>query len=100
MWLKDDTCRKVVEDSWKADSIGNIKDFEATVARCGSNLSRWNKENNGNLQKQIKEKRKKYERLLMHIKGFEDNVAVEVCRKQLNELEEKEEIFKGQKVYG
>ena len=36
----------------------------------------------------------------MNIKGFKDNVAVEVCRKQLNELEEKEEIFKGQKVYG
>ena len=29
----------------------------------------------------------------MNIRGLEDNVATEVCRKQLNELEEKKEFF-------
>ena len=56
MWTRDDSCSQVVEESWKQSRIGNFKNLADTVARCGVNLTKWNKVHYCNLQNLIKKK--------------------------------------------
>ena len=71
VWTKDDSCSKVVEERWKKGTIDNFKDLARSVAKCGDYLAKWNKENYGNLQNQIKAKQKKLVSLLTMIRGIE-----------------------------
>ena len=58
MWIADDSCRKVIEETWKQRNIGDFKALAEMVARCGMNLTKWNKTHYSNLQMLIKGKQK------------------------------------------
>ena len=80
MWVKDETCRKVVDESWKGGSDKSFIDLAGSVKICRHSLAKWNKKVYRNLQNQIKQKRLELERLHTKVKCPDDNVVIKDCK--------------------
>ena len=91
--MNNKECQKVTLEGWNGGSINNSIDLVGSVERCGHLLAKWNKDVFGNLQHKIKQKQMEMEKLLIKVNCVEDNIAIKVCMKQLDELVQNEEIL-------
>lgn len=55
MWLRDNSCKEVVENAWKSSASGSSLDvWEKKVQAMASGLGNWNKHHFGSVQQQLR----------------------------------------------
>ena len=93
MWTRHVGYEVVITDGWTKDRVTNFEGLSKGVQQCGASLSRWNKEVIGNIQHRIKQKEAELEALLCGVTSLEDIGEIDRCKKDLQELTLREEIF-------
>lgn len=83
MWAGEEKCREIIEESW---SFGvrstDLEGIMNKIARCGVQLSAWNKNVYGNVQKILMEAKHKLEELQAQDLVFVSREEVERARKE------------------
>ncbi|PKA50374.1 hypothetical protein AXF42_Ash013463 [Apostasia shenzhenica] len=94
MWLRDPSCSKVVESSWRtAFKPQDRTNLLGNLAAVGKALSNWNRESFGHIQNAIQKTQKSLEhtnKLPISQDRLKEKMALQ---SQLNELLEREEIL-------
>ena len=73
MWVKEEECQRVISENWNGSAIRSFKELVDSVKRCGHHLAKWNRENFGNWEYQIKQKKVKVKELLMRVNSMADS---------------------------
>ena len=93
MWTRRDECRDIIRAAWN-DSVNlyNSNGMVMGLRQCADELSRWNKSVFGLVPRQIQNKRKAFNELVLRDHDGSNSCEINKLRKEINDLLDYEEI--------
>ena len=73
--------------------VSNFKELSEGMQKCGDMLLRWNAEAFSNIGSKIRKKKIELGRLIAKVDRLHDTKAIMNCRRDLEELRQREEIM-------
>ncbi|XP_030929385.1 uncharacterized protein LOC115955407 [Quercus lobata] len=94
MWTRRDECRDIIRTVWN-DSVNlySPNGMVAGLKQCADDLSRWNGEVFGRVPRQIQNKRRVLNELVLRVHDGSNGYEINKIRKEINDLLECEEIM-------
>ena len=92
MWLSDQGCSKIVEAVWYARGMDDpIFRIVHKIEKCGKELMKWNKDQFGNVQALLKQKRKELIHVEKEAMRTSQNFRLLELKKEIESLVDKEQ---------
>ena len=94
MWTRRDDCRDIIRAVWNdSENLFNPNGMVMGLRQCVDDLSRWNKSVFGLVPRQIQNKRKAFNDLVLRDYDGRNGYEINKLRKELNDLLDYEEIM-------
>ena len=93
IWVRHEGCEEVVKECWSNRVVSNFKELSEGMQKCGDMLLIWNIEAFGNIGSEIRKKEIELGRLIAKVDRLHDTNAIMNCRRDLEELRQREEIM-------
>ena len=94
MWVKDDSCEKVIKDSWGSTSLAALVwGFSRKLGSVQDNLKAWNRQAFGHVRNSLTKKLKEF-KIMEELGGYvSDPTRVHVLHSEIKQLKNKEECM-------